>query len=101
MRLEFGVGEHAGVSELSELLQLGQLVVGARGSGWFGVLHRLRGRWGLFGGLLSTSCWWVAVSVLFSLVVGALFGALSVRLAGALSRVGARSAEDPKVASTA
>jgi len=55
---------------------------------------------GAFGGLLSMSWIAVVVSVFVSLVVGALLGALSVRLAGVFGKVGAgRSAEaPPKVA---
>ena len=49
---ELGVGEYAGVPELAELLQLGQLVIGARGGG----LGVLRLRWGLFGGGLFLLC---------------------------------------------
>ncbi len=52
---------------------------------------------GAFGGLLSTPWQWVAVTVLVSLVVGAVFGLVSVWLAGVLGKVGARSAE-PNVA---
>ena len=51
---ELGVGEYAGVPELAELLQLGQLVIGARGGG--GGLGVLRLRWGLFGGGLFLLC---------------------------------------------
>jgi len=54
---------------------------------------------GAFGGLLSMSWIAVIVSVFFSLVVGALLGALSVRLAGAFGKAGARETPaEPKVA---
>jgi hypothetical protein len=58
---------------------------------------------GAFGGLLSMSWLAVVVSIFVSLVVGALFGALSVRLAGVLAPLGAsRKAEPPsKVAVSA
>jgi Protein of unknown function (DUF1097) len=52
---------------------------------------------GAFGGLLSMAWQWVAVSVFVSLVLGAVFGVVSVRLAGVLGRAGARSTE-PEVA---
>jgi hypothetical protein len=52
---------------------------------------------GAFGGLLSMSWQWVAVSVFVSLVLGAVFGIVSVWLAGVLGRFGSRSAE-PEVA---
>ena len=39
LRFELGVGEHAGVPELAELLELGQLVVRARGGGRWRVLR--------------------------------------------------------------
>jgi Protein of unknown function (DUF1097) len=54
---------------------------------------------GAFGGLLSMSWIAVIVSVFFSLVVGALLGVLSVRLAGLFAKAGAReAAEEPEVA---
>ena len=55
---------------------------------------------GAFGGLISMSWIAVVVSVFFSLVCGALLGALSVKLAGVFSMVGPKqSAEsEPKVA---
>jgi hypothetical protein len=54
---------------------------------------------GAFGGLISMSWLAVCVSVFVSLVVGALFGVLSVKLAGVLAPLGAsRKAESPKVA---
>jgi hypothetical protein len=56
---------------------------------------------GAFGGLLSMSWTAVIVSIFFSLVVGTLFGALSVRLAGALGKVGARSSTEPNIAAPA
>ena len=57
---------------------------------------------GAFGGLISMPWPWVGVSIFFSLVVGSLFGALSVRLAGALGRLMTRRApEEPKVAVSA
>lgn len=52
---------------------------------------------GAFGGLLSMSWQAVAISILLSLGVGAVFGIVSVKLAGVLGRIGAKSAE-PKVA---
>jgi hypothetical protein len=53
LRFELGVGEHAGISQLAELLELGQLVVGAGRGGWLiNVLDLLLGRRGLFGSLL-------------------------------------------------
>ena len=52
---------------------------------------------GAFGGLLSMSWQWVAVSVFVSLVLGAVFGIVSVWLAGVLGRLGSRSTE-PEVA---
>jgi hypothetical protein len=55
---------------------------------------------GAFGGLLSMSWAWVAVSVFVSLGVGALFGLASVKLAGVFSRVGASRRSEPKVAMT-
>jgi hypothetical protein len=45
---------------------------------------------GAFGGLLSMSWTWVAVSVFVSLVCGALLGLASVKLAGVLGNLGAR-----------
>jgi hypothetical protein len=56
---------------------------------------------GAFGGLLSMSWTAVVVSIFFSLVVGTLFGALSVRLAGALGKVGTKSSTEPKMAAPA
>jgi hypothetical protein len=56
---------------------------------------------GAFGGLLSMSWTAVVISIFFSLVVGTLFGALSVRLAGALGKVGAKSSSEPKIAAHA
>jgi hypothetical protein len=56
---------------------------------------------GAFGGLLSMSFWWVAVSVFCSLVVGGLFGLASVKLAGVFGRVAADRRSDPNVAATA
>jgi hypothetical protein len=57
---------------------------------------------GAFGGLISMSWMAVVVSVFVSLVVGALFGVLSVWLAGVFGKVGARQpAEEPKVAVSA
>ena len=56
---------------------------------------------GAFGGLLSMSWTAVVVSIFLSLVVGTLFGALSVRLAGVLGRVAPRSHAEPKVAAHA
>jgi hypothetical protein len=57
---------------------------------------------GAFGGLISMSWQWVAVSICVSLVVGGLFGALSVRVAGALGGlITRRAAEEPKVAVSA
>jgi len=52
LRFELGIGEHAGISELAQLFELGKLVVRARGGGRFSVLRlgvlRLRcGGWGL------------------------------------------------------
>jgi hypothetical protein len=55
---------------------------------------------GAFGGLLSMSWQWVAVSIFASLVLGGLFGVASVKLAGVLGRIGASSSE-PKVAAPA
>jgi hypothetical protein len=56
---------------------------------------------GAFGGLLSMSWIAVVVSIFFSLVVGTLFGALSVRLAGVLGRTTAKSSAEPKMAAHA
>jgi hypothetical protein len=56
---------------------------------------------GAFGGLLSMSWQWVAVSVFASIVFGGLFGVASVKLAGVFSRVGARRSSEPNVAATA
>jgi hypothetical protein len=56
---------------------------------------------GAFGGLLSMSWTAVVISIFFSLVVGTLFGALSVRLAGALGKVGAKSNAEPNIAAHA
>jgi hypothetical protein len=56
---------------------------------------------GAFGGLLSMSWTAVIVSVFFSLVVGTLFGALSVRLAGVLAKATAKSSAEPKMAAHA
>jgi hypothetical protein len=57
---------------------------------------------GAFGGLISMSWIAVIVSVFVSLVVGALFGVLSVRLAGVFGKVGARPAPaEEKVAVSA
>jgi hypothetical protein len=56
---------------------------------------------GAFGGLLSMLFWWVAVSVLASFVVGAVFGLASVKLAGVFGRVAAGRSSEPKVAAAA
>jgi hypothetical protein len=58
---------------------------------------------GAFGGLISMSWGAVAISVFFSLVVGSLFGVLSVQFAGVLGRIGAKPApsENPNVAVSA
>ena len=56
---------------------------------------------GAFGGLLSMSWLAVLVSVFVSLAFGALLGALSVRLAGALTRPVASREAEPKVATPA
>jgi hypothetical protein len=56
---------------------------------------------GAFGGLLSMSWQWVAVSVLVSLVVGGLFGAASVRLAGVFGQLRTRQRSEGKVAVSA
>ncbi len=54
---------------------------------------------GAFGGLLSMSWTAVLVSVFVSLVCGALLGALSVRLAGVLGKLGGeRRTSEPEVA---
>jgi hypothetical protein len=51
---------------------------------------------GAFGGLLSMSFWWVAISVFASLVVGGLFGLASVKLAGVFGGLFAGRSEQPK-----
>ena len=51
---------------------------------------------GAFGGLLSMSWTAVVISIFFSLVVGTLFGALSVRLAGLLTRSAPSPSSEPK-----
>jgi hypothetical protein len=51
---------------------------------------------GAFGGLLSMAWQWVAVSIFASLVLGALFGILSVKLAGALGGIGASRRSEPE-----
>jgi hypothetical protein len=57
---------------------------------------------GAFGGLLSMSWQAVAISIFFSLVVGGVFGYVSVWLAGVLGRMTSPSkAEEPKVAAPA
>lgn len=57
---------------------------------------------GAFGGLLSMSWQWVAVSAFVSLVVGALFGLASVKLAGVIGKIGAGSkTEEPQIAAPA
>ena len=56
---------------------------------------------GAFGGLLSMSWTAVVLSIFVSLVVGALFGALSVRLAGALGKLGAGRSSEPEIAAPA
>lgn len=57
---------------------------------------------GAFGGLISMSWLAVLVSVFVSLACGALLGALSVRLAGVLGKVGAsREQEESKIAAPA
>jgi hypothetical protein len=53
---------------------------------------------GAFGGLLSMSWSAVAISIFASLVLGALFGLASVKLAGVFGRVGARRSSESKVA---
>ena len=55
---------------------------------------------GAFGGLLSTPWQWVSITVLVSLAVGAVFGVVSVWLAGVLGGLGSRSTE-PKMAAPA
>jgi len=47
---------------------------------------------GAFGGLLSMPWQWVSISVFASLVLGTLFGVVSVRLAGALGHLGVHRA---------
>jgi hypothetical protein len=57
---------------------------------------------GAFGGLLSMAWQWVAISIFVSLVLGAVFGLVSVKLAGAFGRIGAsRDSEEPKIAAAA
>jgi hypothetical protein len=56
---------------------------------------------GAFGGLLSMSWSAVAISIFASLVLGALFGLASVKLAGVLARLGASRRAEPKVAVSA
>jgi hypothetical protein len=56
---------------------------------------------GAFGGLISMSWTAVVVSIVFSLVVGSLFGALSVRLAGAFGRLTAKPSAEPNIAAHA
>ena len=58
---------------------------------------------GAFGGLISMSWAWVMISIFFSLVVGALFGLASVKLAGVLGGLTQRgaAADEPKVAVSA
>jgi hypothetical protein len=56
---------------------------------------------GAFGGLLSMSFWWVAVSIFASLVVGGLFGLASVKLAAVFGRIAAGRRSEPKVAAAA
>ena len=51
---------------------------------------------GAFGGLLSMSWTAVVISIFFSLVVGTLFGALSVRLAGLLTRSAPNPSSEPE-----
>jgi hypothetical protein len=53
---------------------------------------------GAFGGLVSMSWAAVVVSIFFSLVVGSLFGLLSVKLSGQLAKMTASRAAEPKVA---
>jgi len=56
---------------------------------------------GAFGGLLSMSWQWVAVSIFASLVLGGLFGLASVKLAGVFGRIGASRSSEPKLAAPA
>ncbi len=56
---------------------------------------------GAFGGLLSMSWEWVAISIFASIIVGGLFGLASVKLAGVFGRVGASSKSEPQVAAPA
>jgi hypothetical protein len=56
---------------------------------------------GAFGGLLSMSWLAVVVSIFASLVVGTLFGLLSVKLAGVFAKVGADRSAEPKLAAPA
>ncbi len=56
---------------------------------------------GAFGGLLSMSWQWVAVSTFVSLAVGAVFGLASVKLAGVFGRIGASQPSEPKMAAPA
>jgi hypothetical protein len=56
---------------------------------------------GAFGGLLSTPWQWVAITVLASLVLGGVFGIVSVWLAGVLGKIGSHSASEPNVAAPA
>ena len=56
---------------------------------------------GAFGGLLSMSWTAVVVSIFVSLVVGSLFGLLSVKLAGLFGRVGAPKPAEPNIAAPA
>jgi hypothetical protein len=56
---------------------------------------------GAFGGLLSMSWIAVVVSIFVSLVLGSLFGLLSVKLAGVLGKVGASRSSEPKLAAPA
>jgi len=41
---------------------------------------------GAFGGVLSTPYWWVAIDVAATLLLGVLFGVMSVKLAGVVAR---------------
>ena len=56
---------------------------------------------GAFGGLLSMSWTAVVLSIFVSLVVGSLFGLLSVKLAGLFGRVGAAKPAEPNIAAPA
>jgi hypothetical protein len=56
---------------------------------------------GAFGGLLSMSWQAVAISIFASLVLGAVFGLASVRLAGVLGRLSAPRRSEEKVAAAA